>query len=220
MQIKNMHSRFYKIAFIFLFIMLSPLFWRGVGGEAFSQEGGGELLDSTQMEEVYTYMDLKEALAHPEMVIRLELKKQKLKTFPKEIFQFKNLQYLDLSKNQLKELPDSLYLLTKLQSLNVSKNKLGTFPKEIGKCTNLFYLNANNNDISLLPPQIGDLEKLRTLDLWSNELADFPETLSNLKQLRTLDVRVIMISDENLKLLKKWLPNAEVFYTPPCNCKL
>ena len=215
-----MRFQFYKTIFIFLFIMFSPIFWRGVGGEVFSQESGGELLDSTQLEEVYTYMDLKEALAHPEMVIRLELKKQKLKEFPKEIFQFKNLQYLDLSKNQLKELPDSLYLLTKLQCLVVAHNKLGTFPKEIGKCKNLFYLNANNNDISLLPPQIGDLEKLRTLDLWSNELADFPEQLSNLKQLNTLDLRVIMISDDNIKLLKKWLPNTTIHYSPPCNCKL
>lgn len=210
MQIRNMHSQFYKICII---VFLSC-------GKLFSQEVGGDLLDSTQLEEVYTYMDLKEALAHPEMVIRLELKKQKLKTFPKEIFQFKNLQYLDLSKNQIKELPDSLYLLTKLQCLVVAHNKLGTFPKDIGKCKNIFYLNANNNDISLLPPQIGDMEKLRTLDLWSNELADFPETLSNLKQLGTLDLRVIMISDENIKLLKKWLPNTTIHYSPPCNCKL
>lgn len=208
MQIKNMHFRFYNILFI-VFISF---------GKLFSQQE--ELLDSTQLEEVYTYMDLKEALEHPEMVIRLELKKQKLKEFPKEIFKFKNLQYLDLSKNQLKELPDSLYLLEKLQCLVVAHNKLGTFPKEIGKCTNLFYLNANNNDISLLPPQMGNLEKLRVLDLWSNELGEFPETLSNLKQLNTLDIRVIMISDDNLKLLKKWLPNTNIFFSPPCNCKL
>jgi Leucine-rich repeat (LRR) protein len=209
MQIKNMHSRFYKLLII---VFLSC-------GKLFSQEGG-ELLDSTQLEEVYTFMDIKEALEHPEMVIRLELKKQKLKTFPKEIFQFKNLQYLDLSKNQLKELPDSIYLLTKLQCLNVSHNKLGSFPKEIGKCKNLFYLNANNNNLYGLPPQIGNLEKLRTLDLWSNDLADFPEELSNLKQLNTLDLRAILISDDNTKLLKKWLPNTNIFLSPACNCKL
>lgn len=208
MQIKNLHFRFYKIVII---VLLSC-------GKLFSQEE--ELLDSTQLEEVYTYIDLKEALEHPDMVIRLELKKQKLKTFPKEIFQFKNLQYLDLSKNQLKELPDSIYLLTKLQCLVVARNKLGSLPKEIGKCKNLFYINANNNDLYGLPPQIGNLEKLRILDLWSNELADFPEQLRNLKQLNTFDVRVIMISEENIKLLKKWMPNTNIFYSSPCNCKL
>jgi len=210
MQIKNMRFQFYKIVVIFFLFC----------GRLFSQEGGGELLDSTQLEEAYTYMDLKEALEHPDMVIRLELRKQKLKDFPKEIFKFKNLQYLDLSKNQLKELPDSIYVLTKLQSLNVSHNKLGAFPKEIGKCKNLFYLNANNNNLYGLPPQIGNLEKLRTLDLWSNDLADFPEEMANLKQLNTLDLRAILISDDNAKLLKKWLPNTNIFLSPSCNCKL
>ena len=79
MQIKNMRFRFYKIVFLaFLFC-----------GKLVAQEK--ELLDSAGIEAAYTYMDLKEALEHPEMVIRLELKKQKLKTFPPEIFQFKNL---------------------------------------------------------------------------------------------------------------------------------
>lgn len=208
MQTKNMRFQFYKtILLVFIFC-----------GKMFSQEK--ELLDSAQLAEAYTYMDLKEALEHPEMVIKLELRKQKLKTFPPEIFKFKNLQSLDLGKNQLKELPDSLYLLPDLQYLDVSHNKLSSLPKEIGKCTNLYYLNANNNDLFGLPPQIGNLEKLKTLDLWSNELADFPETLKNLKMLNTLDLRAILISDDNLKLLKKWLPNTNIYSNPPCNCKL
>jgi len=208
MQIKNMRFQFYKI-FVLVFIFC---------GKLVAQEK--ELLDSAGIEAAYSYMDLKEALEHPEMVIRLELKKQKLKTFPPEIFKFKNLQYLSLSKNQLKELPDSIYKLTQLQYLDVSHNKLGSLPKEIGKCSNLVYLNANNNDLYGLPPQIGNLEKLRTLDLWSNDLGDFPETLKDLKQLATLDVRAILISDEVMKQLKRWLPNTTIFSNPPCNCKL
>src|SRR6185312_2058924 len=208
MQIKNMRFRFYKV------LVLAFLFC----GKLIAQEK--ELLDSAEIEAAYTYMDLKEALEHPEMVIRLELKKLKLKTFPPEIFQFKNLQYLSLSKNQIKELPDSLYKLTQLQYLDVSHNKLASLPKEIGKCSNLVYLNANNNDLYILPPQIGNLEKLRILDLWSNDLGDFPEALKNLKQLTTLDIRAILISDDMMKQLKRWLPNTEIFSNPPCNCKL
>ena len=208
MQIKNTHFRFYKtIVFVFIFC-----------GKIFSQEK--ELMDSTQLADAYTYMTLSEALEHPEMVFKLELRKQKLKVFPSDIFKFKNLQSLNLGKNQLKELPDSIYLLTDLQYLDVSHNKLSSLPKEIGKCTNLYYLNANNNDLFGLPPQIGNLEKLKMLDLWSNELADFPETLKNLKVLDVLDIRAILISDDNLKLLKRWLPNTIIYSNPPFNCKL
>lgn len=184
----------------------------------FAQTTG--LLDSTQLEETYTYMSLEEALKFPDKVIRLELRKKKLKSFPKEIFQFKNLQWLDLGKNNLTELPDSIYLLENLQFLNVSRNKISALPKEIGKMKNLIYLNANNNELVGLPPQIGNLEKLRTLDLWSNELADFPESLSKLKSLRVIDLRAITISQDDLNLLKKWLPQATIHYDIPCNCKL
>jgi Leucine-rich repeat (LRR) protein len=208
MKIKNMRSLFCKIALVlFLF-----------SGKLFSQDN--VLLDSMQLEETYSYIDLEEALKHPEMVVRLELRKKKLKEFPKEIFQFKNLQYLDLGKNQIKELPDSIYLLKQLQYLDVSRNKLGSLPKEIGKMSNLVYLHANNNNLIGLPPQIGNLERLRIIDLWSNDLSEFPESLTKLKELTILDIRAIMINVDTIRQLKKWLPNVEIKYDPPCNCKI
>jgi len=204
-----MRSQFYKIL-VLVFLLGN---WK-----VFSQTP--TLLDSVQLEEAYTYLDLTEAMQHPEKVVRLELRKKHLKEFPKEIFMFKNLQYLDISKNQIKDLPDSLYLLSNLQYLNVSRNKLGSLPKEIGKMTNLVYLHANNNDLIGLPPQIGNCERLRVIDLWSNDLTDFPQTLSNLKELNTFDIRAIVISTETIQQLKKWMPYVNLFYDPPCNCKL
>ena len=66
------------------------------------------LLDSVTLSNYQEYTDLREALTEPDNVIKLSLRKKKYKSFPKEIYQFKNLQYLDLSKNDLKELPDSI----------------------------------------------------------------------------------------------------------------
>lgn len=204
-----MRFQSYKIAFALVFLF------------AFSARAQVvELLDSAELEEAYSYMDLTEAMQHPEKVIRLELRKKKLKEFPKEIFQFPNLQYLDISRNQITELPDSIDKLTHLQYLNVSRNKLGALPKQIGRLSNLVYLHANNNELIGLPPQIGNLERLHVLDLWSNDLAEFPESLTQLKELNTLDVRAIMINIETIKQLRRWLPNAEVLFDPPCNCRL
>ena len=88
--------RWQSFAILFVFLLSC--------GQTFSQDQNKVLLDSMQLEEAYSYIDLEEALKHPEMVVRLELRKKKLKEFPKEIFMFKNLQYLDVSKNQIKEL--------------------------------------------------------------------------------------------------------------------
>jgi Leucine-rich repeat (LRR) protein len=215
-----MHLLSYKVENLKIFLSgrLIPLLFTLVYTVA-TQAQDHVLLDSIQLEETYSYLDLAEALQHPEKVIRLELRKKKLKEFPKEIFQFKNLQYLDISRNQIKEIPDSIYLLSQLQYLNVSRNRLGSLPKEIGKMSNLVYLHANNNELIGLPPQIGNLERLRVIDLWSNNLTDYPESLSRLKELNTFDIRAIMINAETIRQLKKWMPATNILYDPPCNCK-
>ncbi|MGZ3885314.1 MAG: hypothetical protein ACXVPD_14285, partial [Bacteroidia bacterium] len=68
----------------------------------------GQLLDSVSVYHAEEYDNLDSALKHPDAVIKLVLKRKHLKSFPMEVFQFKNLQYLDISKNSIKELPEGL----------------------------------------------------------------------------------------------------------------
>lgn len=178
-----------------------------------------QLLDSLTLDTLKAFQSIEEALKQPDQVIKLELRKKKLKEFPSEIYQFKNLQYLDISKNNLSELPDSIEFLTNLQYLDVSKNKLQVFNSKIGKLENLFHLNLNNNEFSSIPVTIGNLKKLRSLDLWSNNLDVFPENLSKLKSLRVMDLRAILISDAEQSRIKSLLPRATIHFSPSCNCK-
>ena len=178
-----------------------------------------QLLDSLTLDTMQAYVSLQEALKNPDAVIKLVLRKQHLKSFPKDILKFKNLQYLDISKNSITELPDSIYLLSNLQYFACSKTGLKRVPKEIGKLTNLVYLNFNQNDLEGLPPQIGNLEKLQMLDLWSNNFDEYPSTLSGLKSLRVLDLRNILISDEVQANIISQLPKAKVYMSPSCRCK-
>jgi Leucine-rich repeat (LRR) protein len=176
------------------------------------------LLDSVSLDTTKMYTDLKLALEHPDQVIRLSLRKQKLKEFPKEILRFKNLQYLDLSKNNLKELPPEIGELQHLQYLSAFKNDLESFTPEIGKLANLKWLILNQNDIGLLPPQIGGLTKLEYLDLWSNNLDHFPDELKNLKKLKWLDLRVILIADSEQSRIVSLLPDTKIYFSANCNC--
>ena len=177
------------------------------------------LLDSLTLDTLTGFTDLQEALKNPNAVTKLVLRKQHLKSFPKEILLFKNLQYLDISKNSITELPDSLNLLSNLQYFACSKTGLKRLPKEIGKLTNLLYLNFNQNDLEGLPPQIGNLEKLEILDLWSNNFEEYPSTLSGLKSLKVIDLRNILISDEVQNNIINMLPKAKVYMSPSCRCK-
>ncbi|MBI3518199.1 MAG: leucine-rich repeat domain-containing protein [Bacteroidetes bacterium] len=185
----------------------------------FSKSVQAQLLDSLTLDTLTGYISIQEALKNPEVVTKLVLRKQHLKSFPKAILQFKNLQYLDISKNSIDELPDSIDVLKDLQYFACSKTGLKRLPKQIGKLTNLKYLNCNQNDLDALPPQIGNLEKLEYLDLWSNNFEEYPSSLASLKSLRVLDLRNILISDETQAYILRMLPNAKVYMSPSCKCK-
>ena len=111
-----------KIGFLFLLFSL-PF------GKLLAQE---RLLDSLTLDTLTAFTNLEDALKDPDKVIKLELRRKHLKTFPREIFKFKNLQYLDLTKNGIEEIPAEIAQLTDLQYFSISKNELSTLPAQIG----------------------------------------------------------------------------------------
>lgn len=178
------------------------------------------LLDSLSLDTIKAYTDLQEAIKNPDDVVKLVLRKEKLKTFPLEILQFKNLQYLDLSKNSFTELPDTIRELKNLQVLILSKNEIEYLPKTIGELSNLKTLNVNQNELVELPASVGRLKKLEYLDLWSNNLERFPDSMVDLKDnLKVLDLRVILLSDDIQQRLLHWLPKTKIHFSPNCKCK-
>lgn len=94
------------------------------------------------------FSDLEKAKANPDKVFYLDLSLQKLKVFPTEIFQFKNLKELHLSYNYWPTVPEGWGALTQLELLDLSGN---------------YYLNK-------LPTDLGKLKSLKELDLKDNKL--------------------------------------------------
>lgn len=176
------------------------------------------MLDSITLATYQEYTDLDEALKNPDNVIKLSLRKKKFKEFPRQLYAFKNLQYLDISKNSIKELPDSITTFSMLQYLACSKTGLKALPQDIGKMKNLKFINVNQNEIERLPYSFGDLENLEVADLWSNELEYFPESMSKLKKLKLMDLRNILIPQANQDAIQAMLPNTKIYFSPPCKC--
>jgi Leucine-rich repeat (LRR) protein len=177
------------------------------------------LLDSITLDTMQGYTDLAEAMKHPDQVIKLVLRKDKLKAFPKEIWMFPNLQYLDLSKNLITDYPDSLGQLKNLQVLHLSKNKIESLPREFGDNTNLVIVDINQNELTMIPPQVGKLKKLKYLDLWGNDIGIFPEELKDIADnLKVLDLRVILINYDSQDRIRKLLPHTTIYFDAPCKC--
>lgn len=176
------------------------------------------LLDSLSLANTPSFTNLDSALKHPDKVYKLILRKKKYKTFPTEIFQFKNLQYLDISKNNIKEIPEQIQELSLLQYFACSQCKLSKIPKSIGKLKHLYYLNLNQNNIDSIPSEIGELSKLQILDLWDNNLSYFPYSLSYLKSLKLMDLRSILLNRDQQNYIQSLLPNTKIYFSPPCSC--
>lgn len=179
-----------------------------------------ELLDSITIATYQEYTDLKAAIEDNDKVVKLSLRKKKLKSFPMEILEMKNLQFLDISKNDIKELPDSIVKLKKLQFFICSKTGLERVPTNFGELTNLKYLDLSQNEIAVLPYSIGGLTLLEYADFWDNNLDEFPSTMKDLVSLRKMDLRNILISKTKQESLQQQLPKTKIYFSPPCNCGL
>jgi Leucine-rich repeat (LRR) protein len=165
------------------------------------------------------YRSYGEGLLNPDSVFVLDLSKQKRKTLPDEVRQFRNLQELRLSRNSLSELPDWIGELTHLRKLDVSNNKLTSIPVSIGLLDKLEFLGLNRNLIRELPVEIGGLVSLQVLEMWDNELEVVPDELKKLHALKVFELRGILFSQRDQERIRSLVPDADVFFSPPCNCK-
>jgi Leucine-rich repeat (LRR) protein len=186
----------------------------------FTLSAQSQFLDSLSLDTITGSKSIKEAMQHPDDVIKLVLEKNKLKEVPEEIKQFTNLQYLDLSKNKIKTIPSWIGQLSSLQVLVLSKTNIDTLPPEIGKLTHLKYLIMNRSELRALPPEIGKLKELKAMDLWDDNLSYFPSELKNISgNLESLDLRDVLVNDQQHALLKAWLPSTTIYLSPICPCE-
>ncbi|TAK05536.1 hypothetical protein EPO33_00060 [Patescibacteria group bacterium] len=118
---------------------------------------------------------------------------------------------LDLSGQGLRSLPSSTFSRTGLRELDISDNALtGALPGEIRFLSKLEVLDASGNQMTGVPAEIGQLANLRILDLSDNKLTGLPNELGNLKRLETLDLSGNAVSEQDLEVIRKGIPNARI----------
>jgi Leucine-rich repeat (LRR) protein len=193
---------------VFFFIFFSPF------------AGSCQLLDSLSLDTLVACTSIHEAMKDTANVLKLDLSKQKLTEFPKEIRKFPNLQYLDLSKNKITEVPGWIGELKDLQVLILSKTKIDSLPPQFGELSHLKYFTMNRCELQALPHSIGKLKELRRLDLWGDNLSSYPYELKYLSEnLQVLDLRDVLVNDRAQAYLKSVLPNTTIYFSPVCPCE-
>ena len=195
------------------------MLWVVCGLQFFFWNAVAQPLDSAATAQLPLFTSLSEAMKDPGSVYRLSLRKNKLDTFPSQIFSFPNLQELDLSRNKIREIPRRIAELQNLEKLNLTDNKIDELPAELGLLIHLKEFRAARNYIEKIPPEMGKLEQLEVLDIWDNEITTFPDELRNLKSLKYLDLRAILIPEDEQTRIRGMLPGVDIYMSPACQCK-
>lgn len=171
-----------------------------------------EIMSLTELQNEKVYRNLDSLPKNLELVYRVNLSENNLKTIPEIIFKLRNLQELNVSENYLSEL-NRLEELKNLQILNIGWNDFKTFPNEITKLKKLKKLDIWWNEIRTFPKSFYENNvNIEELNLTSMSQFDFTNNLSKIhrfKNLRLLNLGNNPIKKLNIEFNK--LSNLETF---------
>ena len=165
-----------------------------------------------------SFTSLSEAMKNPSQVASLTIRGKKLKSFPIEILQMKNLRELNLSKNYIDVLPSELPELSKLEVLDVSRNSLYSFPIRMAEMKHLKRIVANRNKLAFLADQMSAMSQLEHVDVWHNDITSVPESFKSLVNLKYADFRENILDRDAQLQIKKLFPNTKLFFSATCSC--
>lgn len=122
-------------------------------------------------------------ISHLSNLTELNLCRNELVEFPKEISELQQLVRLYINQNNIKSIPENIFpSLKKLKFLKMSTNKLSQLPSDMSKCEKLIYLNLSNNCLKDVQSLVG-LGQLNELYVENNRLTELPCALFKFQNL-------------------------------------
>uniref|UniRef100_A0A8C9TCH1 Uncharacterized protein n=1 Tax=Scleropages formosus TaxID=113540 RepID=A0A8C9TCH1_SCLFO len=101
----------------------------------------------------------------------LNLTRNQIVEFPKELKELHHLEKLYLSQNNIRSIPEGVFsCLSKLSFLRLNTNRLVELPSDVCQCQNLRYVNLSNNYLNDLNVLVG-LPRLEELYVDNNRIA-------------------------------------------------
>lgn len=146
-----------------------------------------------------TFRSLDEANANPDSVYSLVITMEEYKDYcaqvgnpeyneiPKEVFKFKNLEYLKVSGSNIVSIPKSIKKLKHLKQLELNWNNISKIPKSISNLENLTVLRLKHNKLVSIPEHLKNLKKLELLDFSNNLLENIPDYFADFECLESVD---------------------------------
>ena len=150
-------------------------------------EIGGKEWVFIEMEDLKSVaFDLEVAMQNPTLVKELYLENKGLKTVPKEIKGFPNLEVLILKDNYIENVPSFLFEQKSIKHLNLAGNGISEFPVGLEKMVQLESISLSNNALTSIPDSFWELKNLKHLNIEYNYLKEIGEGIAQMEQLNSI----------------------------------
>lgn len=121
-----------------------------------------------------------------------------LKTLPKELFEFVDLEDIDLSGNYIVNITKHFSVFTKLRKLDLSNNSLKKMHAALSSLQKLEELNLNNNLFTEIPPVLSSFKKLRRLSMiWMFSMKEFGDRAALPPNFAQLNLQYLALAQKN-----------------------
>ncbi len=141
----------------------------------------------------------------------VNLDRNALETFPKELASLTGLKWLRLNDNKLSALPD-LKSLVNLRRLYLRGNRFTAIPETLKDLPSLTDLDFSRNPIASVPDWLAAKKGLEGLSFSRTRLTKLPDDLSAWKSLKQLQLGDLNMSAEEMARIRKALPDTAIVF--------
>ena len=160
-----------------------------------------------------------EAQSEGQLVVAMDLSRQKLRSLPDDLVKLDDLTYLIVNRNRLDSFPSWLSTLSNLRVLIADHNRLAEFPEVLLDMPELQQLSLGENYLPSIPIDIDRITRLEILSLWGNVLSQFPASLGNLEHLNILDLLHNRMTKDEQDMLLELMPDVTIHMSEHCHCE-
>lgn len=135
-----------------------------------------------------------------------------ISTLPEQIKNLPRLKWLSIHDNKFTDLSFIDSRLRNLETLDLYTNKIRKISSEVKYLSNLKELLIFDNQIDSITNNIATLISLEKLEIWDNPIRYISPEIKRLTKLKSMRIDDDLLSKEDKKNLKVWLPNCDVKY--------
>jgi Leucine-rich repeat (LRR) protein len=117
---------------------------------------------------------------------------------------------IESGETSVKDLGNLFKNWTNLEKLVLAGVDIPEIPKSIKSLKNLSSFELQFSDVDKLPKQFAKLKNLKYVNLYHAKIKGIPKSIYKLKKLEHLVLNKALVSQEELDLIKKKLPNCEL----------